>query len=552
MIEKISVKWNKVSYDRSTLTHSITQIMAERFSDIDISAKSLDDLHDPYLMLGMKQAVERIKQAQQQKQKVIIFWDYDVDGVTSTSILMHFFKKIGIVCSYRLPHREKDGYGLKSYFIDEAKELWVSLIITVDCGTRDVAVVKHAHKLWVDVIITDHHAVPEIIPKEAIALINPKNPACNYPFKGLAWAWVAFKLMQALAKDYLTDSEYRTYLTQSIDIAAIGTVADCMSITDENRVIVELGLKQLKQSRSRWIRALIEDKMNTDLDADVFGFQIGPRLNAAWRMWSAYQAVNLILNNEDSVNKTLREVEQLNDLRKHETKIFTEDAMSKIRKEDNLLFYVSRDVPHGIIWIVAGRVTEQFHKPCIVLKDDGTKLVASCRSPEYFSIIDILEKYRDYFIAFGWHKQAAGFSISHEQFPKFKTAVLAELNKLDFREHQKVLQIAQVVRINDLWFSFVAHVNKYKPFWIGNQKPLFMIENLDYEAIAFLWKWRDHLRFNTRQWFKIFAFFMWDYYEEIKRAARDHQAISVIFDISEDLWQWKRNLMLKVEDVVIW
>lgn len=552
MIEKISVKWNKVSYDRSSVTRFIDQIMAERFSDIDVSAKSLDDLHDPYLMLGMKQAVERIKQAQQKKQKVIIFWDYDVDGVTSTSILMHFFKKIGIVCSYRLPHREKDGYGLKSYFIDEAKELWVSLIVTVDCWTRDVDVIQHAHKLWVDVIITDHHAVPEIIPKEAIALINPKNPACNYPFKWLAWAWVAFKLMQALAKDYLTESQYRTYLTQSIDIAAIGTVADCMSITDENRVIVELGLQQLKQSRSRWIRALIEDKINTDLDADVFGFQIGPRLNAAGRMWSAYQAVNLILNNEDSVNKTLREVEQLNDLRKHETKIFTEDAMSKIRREDNLLFYVSRDIPHGIIWIVAGRVTEQFHKPCIVLKDDGNKLVASCRSPEYFSIIDILEKYRDYFIGFGGHKQAAGFSISHEQFPKFKTAVLKELNKLDFREHQKVLQIAQVVRINDLWFSFVTHVNKYKPFWIGNQKPLFMIENLDYEAIAFLWKWRDHLRFNTRQWFKIFAFFMGDYYEEIKRAARDHQTISVIFDISEDLWQGKRNLMLKVEDVVIW
>ncbi len=526
--------------------------MSERFSDTNVLAKSLDDLHDPYLLCWMDQAVERIKQAKIDKEKVFIFGDYDVDGVTSTSILMHFFKKIWIIASYRLPHREKDGYGLKKHFIDEAAELWVSLVITVDCGTRDVEVVKHAKTLWIDVIITDHHAVPDEIPEEAVALINPKNPACEYPFKGLAGAGVAFKLMQALAREYLDETQYNDYLTESIDIAAIGTVADCMSLTGENRVIVELWLKQLKNSRSRWVRALIEDKINSDLDADVFGFQIWPRLNAAGRMDSAYKAVNLLLNNEDSVNTTLREIEQLNDERKHLTKTFTEDALQKVRQEDNLLFYVSKDIKHGIIWIVAGRVTEQFHKPCIVLKDDGEKMVASCRSPEYFSIIEILEKYKKYFIAFGGHKQAAGFSISHEQYPKFKTAVLKELNKLSFKEHQKQIDIAKVVNINDLGFGFLREINKYKPFGIGNAKPQFMIEDLDYDELKFLGQWRDHLRFNTRQWFKIFAFFMGDFYEEIKIAARSKKPISIIFDISEDNWQGKKNLMLKVDDVIIW
>jgi len=551
-VEKTSVKWSKIIYNRATIEQDIAKIMAERFSDTNVLVKSLDDLHDPYLLLGMEKAVERIKLAKDNKQKVIIFGDYDVDGVTSTSILMHFFKKIGIIASYRLPHRERDGYGLKKHFIDEASQLGVSLVITVDCGTRDVEVVKHASELWVDVIITDHHAVPKIIPKEAIALINPKNPECQYPFKWLAGAGVAFKLMQALAKHYLSEEDFYPYLTESIDIAAIGTVADCMSLTGENRVIVELGLKQLKQSRSRWVRALIEDKINTDLDADVFGFQIWPRLNAAGRMDSAYKAVNLLLNNEDSVNATLREIEQLNDERKHLTKIFTEDALQKVRKEDNLMFYVSKDIKHGIIGIVAGRITEQFHKPSIVLKDDGEKMVASCRSPEYFSMIDILEKYKDYFIAFGWHKQAAWFSISHEQYPKFKTAVLKELNQLSFKEHQKKIDIAKVVNINDLWFSFLKEVNKYKPFGIGNYKPQFMIENLDYDEIKFLGSGRDHMRFNTRQGFKIFAFFMWDFYEEIKIAARSKKPISIVFDLSEDNWQGRKNLMLKIDDVVIW
>lgn len=551
-MEKTSIKWNKIVYEPASIWEKIEDIMDRKYGHVDTLAKSLDDLHDPYLLCWMDQAVERIKIAKDKKQKVIIFGDYDVDWVTSTSILMHFFKKVWIIASYRLPNREKDGYWLKDYFIDEAAELWVSLVITVDCGTRDVDVVKHAKKLWVDVIITDHHSVPEVIPEEAVAVINPKNPACEYPFKWLAGAGVAFKLMQALARDMLSEQEYEAYLHESIDIAAIGTVADCMSLTDENRTIVELGLKQLKNSRSRWVRALIEDKINSDLDADVFGFQIGPRLNAAGRMDSPYKAVNLILNNEDSVNTTLREIEQLNDERKHLTKIYTQDALDKVRREDNLLFYVSKDIKHGIIGIVAGRITEQFHKPCIVLKDEWDKLVASCRSPEYFSIIEILEKYKQHFIAFGWHKQAAGFSISHEQYPKFKTAVLAELNKIDFHEHQKQINITKIVNINELWFSFLKEINTYKPFGIGNEKPRFMIQDLDFEELKFLGQWRDHLRFNTRQWFKIFAFFMGEFYEEIKIASRNNRPISIIFDISEDSWQGKKNLMLKVDDVIIW
>ncbi|NVP17521.1 single-stranded-DNA-specific exonuclease RecJ [Candidatus Gracilibacteria bacterium] len=549
MQEKLSLKGNIIRYDRNTLEKNIEEVIDSRFENGEFMLdSSIDDLHDPYLLIDMDKAVARIKKAHDNNEKVIIFGDYDVDGVTSTSILMHFFKKIGLQASYRIPHRVKDGYGMKSYFMDELSQLGVSLIITVDCGTRDIEVVKYAKTLGIDIIITDHHAVPDIIPEESIAVINPKRPDCNYLYKNLAGAGVAFKLMQALAYEYMSKEEARAYIIESIDIAAIGTVADCMRLTGENRIIVMEGLKQIKKTRSLGLRKLLEDKLNDDLDGDLFGFLIGPRINAAGRMDSAYKAVNLILNNTDSVYQTLSEIEKLNEERKYLTKEFSNDAINKVNKNDNLLFYISPAIEHGIIGIVAGRITEQFYKPCICLKDEGDTLVASCRSPEYHSIIETLDNYKDYFLRFGGHKQAAGFSISKEKFSEFKTKIINELNKKDFSKYKKELKIDKVVRLEELGFNFLSKVNKYKPFGIGNEKPLFLVENLSPEKIDFIGNGRDHLRFTTKHGFKIFAFYMGDYYEEIKRSKKN---VSLIFDLSEDTWNRNKNLMLKVVDIIL-
>ena len=293
---------------------------------------------------------------------------------------------------------------------------------------------------------------------------------------------------------------------------------------------------------------IIQDQMDQEIDADIFGFTLWPRLNAAGRMDTPYLAVNLLLNNGPTLENTLREIEDLNNQRKLLTKQFTEDAMWNIEKNNNLIFYVSSEITHWIIWIVAWRITEKFHKPCIVLKDEWEKLIASCRSPEYYSIIELLEKYKDMFIAFGWHKQAAWFSISKEKFPEFQRKILSQINKLDFSQNKKILPVTKVVKIDELWFKFLAKINKFKPFGMWNPKPLFMIENLQYEKLEFLGKWRDHIRFNTKQWFKIFWFFMWDFYDEIKRSG---WRVSIIFDISEDSWMGKKNLMLKLEDIIL-
>lgn len=546
MQEQISFKWNIIKYDEKSEFEEIEDILLKRFNWEFNSNSSLDDLHDPYLLCGMSEAVERIKIAKELWQKVMIFGDYDVDWVTSTSILMHFFKKVWILASYRLPHRIEDWYGIKSYFIDEFSSIWVDLVITVDCWTRDVEVVKYAKSKWIDVIITDHHSVPEIIPDEAIALINPKRGDCSYPFKHLSGAWVAFKLMSALAVEFLDKKEVKKYIEETIDITAIWTVADCMLLVWENRIIVEAWLKQIKKSRSRWIRKLIEQKIHDDLDSDIFSFLIWPKLNAAWRMDTPYKAISLILNNSDSVEETIEEIELLNDNRKRLTSQFFELALENINSEDNIIFYDSKEITHWIIWIVAWKLTEKYYRPSIVLKEEKDKYVASCRSPEYFSIIDLLEKYKDYLLWFGWHKQAAWFSIAKENFERFKSEILKDINSNDFKEHKKSISVDKIVSADELWFNFLEKVTVFKPFWIWNVKPVFMVKNLDYKKVVYLWQWIDHIKFETKYGFKIIAFGMWQYMDKIKF----NKDISIIFELNLDNYNWNKNLQLNIIDII--
>ncbi len=547
MQRKTSIKNTDIIFDETSRNCSLTEILTKRFEGVSILEKTLDDLYDPYLMKDMDRAVERIHRAKEHDEKVVVFWDYDVDGVTSTSLLVHLFSKLGMKVSYRLPHRVHDGYGLKKYFVDELAGLGVTLIVTVDCGSRDREIVTYAKELWVDIIVTDHHHVPEDMPDDAQAFLNPNRPDCSYPDKCLSGAGVAYKLVMAVAKKYFSYQEYLKYIEESIDIAAIWTVADCMLLTGENRIIVTLWLRQLKKSRSNGIRQMIEDKINDDLDADIFWFLIGPRLNAAGRMDTPYKAVNLILNNSETVHDTLRDIENLNTLRKSKTLYHTESALENINPEDNIIFYHSSDIEHGIIGIVAGRLTEKYFKPSIVLIDEWEKYVASCRSPDYFSLIEILDTYQEMFIAYGWHRNAAGFSISKEKFPEFQKKILADVNAQDFSEYKKELVIDKCVRLDEIWFRLLEEQNVFKPFWMGNTKPLYLIEDFSPEKIAFLWKWREHLKFENRYGFKIFGFSLWEYYEILRK----NWALGLVVDIAEDNFWGQRGIMLKVIDIIV-
>ncbi len=547
-----SITWKNIVLPPWASTQSLEDILLSR----NIEKSQEEILHDPYLLTDMDIAVERIHTAKTQKEKVIIFWDYDVDGVTSTALMMHMLTKLSMTVSYRLPHRVHDGYGLKKYFIDELAEKWVTLIITVDCGSRDAEIISYAKMKGIDMIVTDHHHVPEVLPKDVIALINPHRWDNTYPYTHLSGAGVAYKLVSALAEKYLSPREAKIYLQQCIDIAAIGTVADCMILTWENRYIVKEGLKQLKNSRSRGVIWLIEDRIHEELDADIIGFHIGPRLNAAGRLESPYIALSALLNNTDSVYEILSKLEELNTLRKAKTLEYTQDALENINHTDNLLIYVSDDIDHGIIGIVAGRLAEKYYLPAIVLTRDGDTLVASCRSPDYFSIIDMLEKYKQYFIAFWWHKNAAGFSVSVENFPILQEKILQEVNMLDFSQHIPEIIIDKIVSLDEIGFRFLEQQNRFIPFGMGNPKPRYLIENFIPETFSFLWKGREHLKFTHKYWCKILAFGMWEYYEQIQSALKqswnktEKRWISLICELSEDSWNGQRNIMLRVVDII--
>lgn len=533
----------------------MTKLLVNRWLDKLDQAKQdeffhpvFSHLHDPFLMGSMDLAVERILKARKNKERVVVFGDYDVDGVSSTALLVRFFASIGIQISYRLPHRVHDGYGLKKHFIDELAEKDVKLIITVDCGTRDVEVIKYAHTKGVEVIVSDHHAVPDEIPKEVIAILNPKIRDSHYPFSSLSGSWVALKLASAVAMRLFPES-YEQVILEYVDFACLGTIADCMPLIGENRTIASLGLQRLESSSSSGLRKLIEGKYK-DMDADIVGFHIGPRINAAGRMDSPYKALSLLLAWEDKLDTILAELEDLNSKRKTTTEHFIKHALEVVDRDKWVLFYDSSDIEHGIIGLIAGRLTEAFGKPAIALKRDGEKLVASCRSPEHINIVELLEECREYFVAFGWHRQAAGFTILTENFDAFKDAIEKCLTEKHgaISTKAKTLRIETNLTLAEINSDFFKTLQIFKPFGIGNPKPLFLIQDFIPVSVDYLGKDGKHLKFIEQTGkLSINAFGFWEYYDVLGET----ESFSLVVEISEEVWMGRKKTVLNVRDIVL-
>lgn len=293
----------------------------------------------------------------------------------------------------------------------------MKLVITVDCGTRDIEPISHAKNLGIDVIVTDHHAVPDTIPTEVIAIINPKRHDSEYPFSSLAGAGVAFKLIHALllAKEKLDTNWTKNtekILEKYIDIASLGTVADCMPLVDENRIITTLGLKQMKNSHTPGLKKFVAETKNLEGNADVIGFQIGPRINASGRMDTPLTALRWLLASDATSDNFLEQIENLNDERKGVVEDFVKKAFENIDPDAPVLFFFEKNLEHGLIGLVAGKLTEKFNRPSMVLcehheADGSTSYVASCRAPEWCDIMVLLDDSKELFIRYGGHKQAA-------------------------------------------------------------------------------------------------------------------------------------------------
>jgi single-stranded-DNA-specific exonuclease len=525
--------------------------------------EQLKDFHDPFLFSDMEKAVARIKEAIKNEERIIIFGDYDVDGITSTAILFHTLKLFGAQVSYRLPNRVNDGYGLSDKFVDEAAEKGVKLFITVDNGISSRGPVQRAADQGVDVIITDHHRVPEQIPDAAHAIIHPLYDD-NYPYSGLTGAGVALKLAQALIERLWQENESiskESFLDQLLDLSAMGTVADLGPLTGENRLIVKRGLKQLKDTSWAGLKKLKESsgiRPDDEVCASKIGFRLAPRINAAGRIGDPYLPLSLLLQQEGSpkLNELCQELEDLNQLRRDMTEQIMEEVEQKLQDLTataqetlpKILIFHSPDWHVGILGLVAGRIAEKFARPTILLKERENDFVASARSPEFFNIIEALSANAQLLDKFGGHAQAAGFNVKKEQLQDLKKALneTAEEQLID-KELKSSLTIDCELNLNEISLGLLQESQKLAPFGIANAKPLFLLKQAQASFVETVGAESRHLKFSIQtpiSQIKTIAFNLGDHAPKL----RESPQVDIVFHIENNRWRNRDNLQLLIVD----
>lgn len=436
-----------------------------------------EKMHDPMLLTDMKKAVKRIEKAQKSHEKITIYGDYDVDGITSTSILYLFLRENGCDVDYYIPNRVSEGYGFNNEALDKIHETGSSLIISVDTGISANDEVDFAKTLGMDIIITDHHECMEVLP-DAHAIINPKRFDCKYPFKELAGVGVAFKLIHALAISWNKVETIWPY----IDIVAIGTVADIVPLVDENRIIVKNAFDTISSTWNVGLEALLEvsGSAGKKISAGTIGFQIGPRLNVAGRLGDAKKGVELFTTEDREKAKQIAlELDGENKERqKIEQEIF-DLAVKKIEEDPEIhkknIIVVSGEGWHnGVVGIVASRITELYYKPSIVISIEDGKGTGSARSIKGFNLFDALCHSEDYLTQFGGHDMAAGLSLDAERISGFRNHINAYGQEIiDEEMLQRKLKIDYTLTKEHITVAMAEDLERLEPYGVGNPKPVF-------------------------------------------------------------------------------
>ena len=451
---------------------------------------SLDNLIDPFLLPGIKKAVERIRKAKEKKEKILIYGDYDVDGITAVCLCLIVLKELGLNVDFHIPERLTEGYGLSKEAIRLAQAENVNLIITVDCGITNSEEVLFARGLGIDIIITDHHLPEDGKKPESLVTIDPMVGECPEELKHLAGVGVAYKLMQALTNDNLN---------QHLDLVALGTIADLVPLTGENRIFAKEGLKIIKEAKKEGIKELLNVSKLTDKEINSYhiGFLLGPRINAAGRVASAKKAVELLLTkSSEKANTIAQELDQQNqERRKIQKKIF-EEACALIKKEkmdSNYSIVLVREGWHpGVAGIVASKVVEKFYRPTIILCLEKGIAKGSGRSIENFHLFHAVKKCKDLLLSCGGHKLAIGLTLKAENVPQFKKRLEEEAKKsLSEDDFRKKINIDSLLSFSEISHSFLDDLKKLAPFGRGNSRPVFASQNL--KVGKFLRKNSQHL-----------------------------------------------------------
>lgn len=459
-----------------------------------------NDFFDPFLMNDMDIAIKRIKKAIENQEKVIIYGDYDVDGITSITVLKSFLKDVGLDVDYYIPNRLEEGYGLNKNAIDEIAKKEYKLMITVDCGISAIEEVDYANSLGIEVIITDHHEPGDEIPK-ALAVVDNKRKDNKYPFRELAGVGVAFKVSQALAQSMnIREEEYLKYL----DIVCVGTISDIVPLVSENRVITKLGLKLVKQTRNMGLRAIINSFGYSQINSTTISFGVAPRINACGRMGKAEQALKLLLSKDIyEVNKLTQELNSYNRERQEIEKEIFENVLTKIEQnnlaKNRTIVVGGENWHHGVIGIVSSKITEKYFKPSILLsfEKDGTGK-GSGRSIPGFDLHEALMKCENCLEKFGGHSMAVGLTIKKENLEQF----YKEFEKIaEENETENIVPIINVdakIELDKIDKSVVEDLKQLEPFGEANKTPTFALKNIRIDSIRALSEGK-HLKLTLRE-----------------------------------------------------
>jgi single-stranded-DNA-specific exonuclease len=508
-----------------------------------------ESLHDPFLMKDMDRATNRLDKAIQDKESIMVFGDYDVDGTSSVALITLYLESLGLKILKYIPDRIKEGYGVSMKAIDLAISKKLKLIIALDCGIKAHDQVNYAKKNKIDFIICDHHNPDEKLPK-ALAILNPKRNDCEYPFKELCGCGVGFKLIQALDRD-LT---YNTDLVNYLDLVALAIAADVVPLIGENRIMAFLGLQIINSNPRIGIHSILKSNLKKEYIISDLMFFVAPRINAAGRIKHAELALQLLVSsNEEHANLLAKEIESLNSERRLIEKQMTSEAILQVEedKECNSIVVYSSSWNKGVVGIVASRLVDKFYKPSVVFceSSNGT-LTASARSIKGIDLYKIIKSCDDLVEQYGGHKYAAGLTIKKENINLFKKRFDDAVSEMQSNQPvKKEILIESKINFDEITPKFFRILKQFEPFGPGNKAPLFLTENLKLKGKLYeLGKEKEHIKMNLKQdisdQFSSIGFWLANKFQSIENKSN----FSAVYSIEENNWKDRTTIQLNLKD----
>lgn len=515
------------------------------------------EFHDPFLLTGIEDAISAIEDIIKNKQKVFIYGDYDVDGICATSIMWDFlYRKMGVEVLPYIPSRFDEGYGLSETGLNQIMDEGGEVVISVDCGIKDIELVKKYTDKGLKFIITDHHTLPtdekgeKIYSTDAIAVIHPALPKSQYPFTEICGTAVAWKFITAIAKKL----ELKFDPLEYVDLVALATVTDIMPLKDENRKILKEGIRRIKNTNNLGMRALIVDSQIDihDIDTYHFGFILGPKLNAAGRIEHALDGVRML--STQNYSQALEFAKKLSNLNTQRQGYTTEmlDAADKIinsgDRNNKLHFIYGNEWREGVVGLVAGKLQERYYRPILVASLKNGMATGSARSIPGFNITEAISTFSSLLVRFGGHSAAAGFTLEEKNLEKFKSELTSFANeKIKDEELEQVINIDASINLKDINMDLYEWIERFSPFGFANKKPVFLFEHVLVQEKYTMGKEKQHVKFILPYMIEAIAFSKASEYENISKG----DSINIVGSIDLNVWKGRTTFQIKIIDLML-